>query len=174
VLAVAWPLDGDRWRAQPQGPIDGSANAANPASFSFDAYGMPCCVWLVLQVEPAHAKARAIWAQLMADTGEKARRWMLPLAAPSALPDLRRRRRLLTTALGWGSFRLHRVRARNAGPSRPRGARSSPCRNAQGSCSARVAIPGDVDGDPEPPGEGDTSRSTWWSDTYTMVAESRG
>lgn len=80
VLATAWHLDPDgRYRAQPQGPIDGSANAANPAGHSYDAYGMPLCVWLVLQVEPGNAKARAIWAQLMADTGEKARRWMLPL-----------------------------------------------------------------------------------------------
>jgi hypothetical protein len=80
VLDTAWHLDADgRYRAQPQGPIDGSANDANPASHSFDGYGMPLCVWLVLKVDPQHAKARAIWAQLMAATGDTARRWMLPI-----------------------------------------------------------------------------------------------
>lgn len=80
VLATAWQQDPDRrYRAQPQGPIDGSPNAVNPATLSFNSYGMPMAVWCVLQVEPTNAKARAIWLQLMADPGEKARRWMLPL-----------------------------------------------------------------------------------------------
>lgn len=79
VLDVAWRLDGTRWRAQPQGPLDGSANDANPATFGMNAYGMPGCVWAVLQVEPGSAKARAIWSQLLAEPGETARRWMLPL-----------------------------------------------------------------------------------------------
>jgi hypothetical protein len=80
VLDTAWHLDADgSYRAQPQGPIDGSANDANPATHSFDGYGMPLCVWLVLKIEPSNAKAKAIWAQLMAAPGETARRWMLPL-----------------------------------------------------------------------------------------------
>jgi hypothetical protein len=79
VLDVAWQQDGGRWRAQPQGPIDGSANDANPRTFGMNGYGMPGCIWVVLQVEPTNAKARSIWEQLMAETGETARRWMLPL-----------------------------------------------------------------------------------------------
>lgn len=80
VLATAWQQDASgRWRAQPQGPIDGSANDANPAGYGFNGYAMPLCVWLVLQVEPNNSKARSIWSQLMAEPGEKARRWMLPL-----------------------------------------------------------------------------------------------
>lgn len=64
------------WRAQPQGPIDGSANEQNPSSDSFNAYGMPLCVATVLQHDPADSKALAIWDQLMNTGGERARRWM--------------------------------------------------------------------------------------------------
>jgi hypothetical protein len=39
---------------------------------------MPLCVATVLRVEPGNAKAAAIWSQLLADTGAKARRWMPP------------------------------------------------------------------------------------------------
>lgn len=76
VLDVAWTWTGDHWRAQPQGPIDGSANDQNPAGDSFNHYGMPLCVATVLRADPAHEKARAIWRQLLASTDEKARRWM--------------------------------------------------------------------------------------------------
>lgn len=66
------------YRSQGQGPLDGSANEQNPASHSFDAFGMPMCVALVLQHEPDNPKARAIWSQLMAAQHESARRWMPP------------------------------------------------------------------------------------------------
>lgn len=66
------------YRSQGQGPLDGSANDQNPASHSFDAFGMPMCVAMVLQAEPDNPKALAIWAQLMASQNETARRWMPP------------------------------------------------------------------------------------------------
>lgn len=68
------------WRAQPQGPIDGSANAENPATDSFNHYGMPLCVAVVLRSDHAHTKARAIWQQLRAATAENSHRWMPPLS----------------------------------------------------------------------------------------------
>lgn len=80
VLDTAWTWTGDHWRAQPQGPLDGSANDQNPASDSFNHYGMPLCVATVLRVDPTHAKARAIWDQLLASTADKARNWMPPIA----------------------------------------------------------------------------------------------
>lgn len=80
VLATAWHLDPDgRYRAQAQGPLDGSSNADNLPTHGFNHYGMPGCVWLTMKTQPGHPKARAIWVQLMAAPGETARRWMLPL-----------------------------------------------------------------------------------------------
>lgn len=77
VLDVAWQQDGNAWRAQPQGPLNGSANPENPATYSMNGYGMPGCVWLVRKVEPDNVKANAVWAQLVAsEAGEF--RWMLP------------------------------------------------------------------------------------------------
>ena len=77
VFDVAWTQQPDgHWRAQPQGPIDGSSNPENPATDSFNAYAMPCCVALILRNEPTNAKALAIWAQLMVSTADNARRWM--------------------------------------------------------------------------------------------------
>ncbi|MEY5098847.1 MAG: hypothetical protein RJA36_1566 [Pseudomonadota bacterium] len=78
VLETAWTWTGDHWRAQPQGPLDGSSNAENPASDSFNSYGMPGCVAAVLRREPGNTKARAIWTQLLASTAPDARRWMSP------------------------------------------------------------------------------------------------
>lgn len=79
VLDVAWRLLPDgRWRSQPQGPIDGSANDQNPEGDGFNAYGMPGCVAVVLRHEPENGLARMIWQQLLQATSEDARRWMLP------------------------------------------------------------------------------------------------
>lgn len=79
VLDVAWrQLPDGRWRSQPQGPLDGSANDQNPPTDSFNAFGMPLCVATVLRHDRQHAKARAVWMQLLAATGETARRWMPP------------------------------------------------------------------------------------------------
>lgn len=77
VLAVAWQADGAGWRAQAQGPADGSANAENPATHSMDGYGMPCAAWLVRKLEPGHVKANAVWSQLVSEEAG-AFRWMLP------------------------------------------------------------------------------------------------
>jgi hypothetical protein len=62
VLDVAWTKQGDgHWRSQAQGPIDGSANDANPAGDGYNAYGMPLCVAVVLRADNADEKALAIW-----------------------------------------------------------------------------------------------------------------
>lgn len=79
VLDVAWRWTGDHWRAQPQGPIDGSSNDQNPETDSFNHYGMPLCVAVVLRNDHAHTKARAIWQQLRAATAENSHRWMPPI-----------------------------------------------------------------------------------------------
>lgn len=79
VLDTAWTWAGDHWRAQPQGPIDGSSNAENPATDSFNHYGMPLCVAVVLRYDHAHTRARAIWQQLRAATAENSHRWMPPI-----------------------------------------------------------------------------------------------
>jgi hypothetical protein len=77
VLATSWHAEGDAWRAQAQGPLDGSSNAANPAGMGMNGYGMPCAVWLMRKVEPGNVKANAVWNYLLAtNAGEF--RWMLP------------------------------------------------------------------------------------------------
>jgi len=77
VLGTAWHEEGTGWRAQAQGPIDGSANASNPATHSMDGFGMPLAAWLVRKVEPDNARANAVWAYLMANEAGSFR-WMLP------------------------------------------------------------------------------------------------
>lgn len=47
-----------------------------PADASFNAYAMPLCAAVVLRRDPTDARALAVWRQCMAETGEKARRWM--------------------------------------------------------------------------------------------------
>lgn len=76
--AIGDAVEEPHWRAQPQGPLDGSANDANPSTDSFNAYGMPLCAATVLRHEPTNTKARAVWAQCLAAPGDKARRWLPP------------------------------------------------------------------------------------------------
>lgn len=71
----------EHWRAQAQGPIDGSPNEQNPASYWND-FGHPMGIWAVLQDNPSHPRARSIWAELMRGTGETSMRWMLPWQDP--------------------------------------------------------------------------------------------
>lgn len=47
-----------------------------PASAAFNAFAMPLCAAVVLRHDPTDARALAVWRQCLAETGDKARRWM--------------------------------------------------------------------------------------------------
>lgn len=83
VMDRAW--HGDEWlgwRAQAQGPIDGSANDQNPPSYWND-FGHPMGIWAILRETPNDTKAKAIWQDMIRDDQETSKRWMLPLSLPS-------------------------------------------------------------------------------------------
>jgi len=65
VLEDAWTLGDDgRWVGSPMKPVWTTKPDA-----SFNNYGMPLAVAVVLDADNTHEKARAIWSQLIEDTG---------------------------------------------------------------------------------------------------------
>lgn len=79
VLADAWVRDGTQWLTRPQMAVAGGG----PADGSFDLFGMPLAVAVVLRGSPASAPepASSIWAWLLGQTAGgdmHARSWIAP------------------------------------------------------------------------------------------------
>jgi len=63
VLRDAWVKVGSRWQSQAQRPVAG----ATASDESFNLFGMPLAVAVVLSHDGSDAKARAIWQQITTD-----------------------------------------------------------------------------------------------------------
>ena len=75
-LRDGWAQNGSQWITRPMHPV--AVDAVPPAGDgSFNRFGMPLCVWVVLRQDQTHAKARAIWDYLLSDPNG-ARNWMPP------------------------------------------------------------------------------------------------
>lgn len=71
VLDRGWVLVGDRWQSRAQAPVDGTA----PSDESFNGYGLPLAVAVVLRHEPDNQRALAIWGQVRQGSSTS---WLAP------------------------------------------------------------------------------------------------
>jgi hypothetical protein len=79
VLADCWSWDGTRWAEWDSFTLgtDGTVTNKSTSGFFRTAW-LPCAVATVLRHEPQNEKARAVWAQLLADTANGSRSWLPP------------------------------------------------------------------------------------------------
>lgn len=74
MLADAWVQEGGRWVEYERLSLAGDRSRSG----YFVTAWLPAAVAVVLRHEPNHEKARAVWAQILADTANGSRSWVPP------------------------------------------------------------------------------------------------